>query len=135
MNLAWLAGFIDGEACVTFHSRKDRRHLVARVTIHNTRLDVLQKIAEAFPCKLRVMKRNIRWKPVGQLDYRYHAAVELLKAVRPYLVAKTELADIILAYADRRTFEGRGHLKVPDEEVKVRTEMYNNVRLLNRRGG
>ena len=101
-DLAWAAGFIDGEGCVAVDSRKS-----PRITVSNTDRRPLDRLQELLGGTICVHGRGNPekghrpswvWAVHGGRSVR-----RVLAEVRPYLVVKGEQADLVLAAAPGST--------------------------------
>lgn len=124
-QLAWLAGFIDGEGNINVnfynngaYSRDGKGWKVFRIeiTITNTHADAIEKatkIIAKLGCffKIDIRKRDTAWRPCfvvivsGQRN-----AVKLIRAIEPHLTCKKELAkQAIYAFEYRQTLRKAGN--------------------------
>ena len=127
---AWLAGIIDGEGCISIHSRAN--HFVPIVKIANTN-DLLIN-----HCKLILDGAGIDYcvtfndrgdrknaKPSWELSLESRPRViSVLNMVHPYLVSKKAQADLVLKWC------GKSKRAKSDTE----TNFIPNIRFLNHRG-
>jgi hypothetical protein len=146
IKLAYLAGVIDGEGCIGI--RKTKRtgsckstRYAAAVTVGNTSRLLIEQLVGAFG--------------VGCVTYRYptktrracylwslssRGARDVLRAVQPYLVVKSEQASVLLEFIDNfDSFKGarpgkKGGQLVSPEELARRERLYQQLRALNRVG-
>lgn len=132
-DLAWLAGIVDGEGSIALETGRERA-MTPRLTIGNTsRLmmtkiaDILDELAVVGHCGIAARKR----RPMGVCVLQGDAAVAVVQAIRPYLVAKAEQADVLLEYAEwrkeyprnlggRRAFPEEFHTKRQEYAVRIR---------------
>ena len=109
-RIAYIAGIIDGEGCITITRRKIRRlktdnwYYEPQVIISNTNKELLRFCAECYGgwiTKLRKCKSNhsiaYQWKVTGN-EMR-----SLLDAVNPYLIVKRKQANIVLLFPKYKT--------------------------------
>jgi len=87
-ELAYLAGFVDGEGSITIFRSGKRYHL--RFDIFNTNEDVLRWIQVTFGgCVRRVTSRcKETWKPEFMWYVGQQQASDILSACLPYLKVK-----------------------------------------------
>jgi hypothetical protein len=123
-ELAYIAGLIDGEGCLLIYRKADTRgnlHIRCILRISNTSARVIEWLQERLggvaasrneqrPGHLRVM----HWPCEGP------RLTQLLEAVRPYLVIKPELADILMEMQRTLNYSNTG-LRLP-EVVKQERE-------------
>jgi hypothetical protein len=119
-NLAWAAGIIDGEGCITISYRKKPgvHQLVVKVCCVDDKM--CPKLHEIFGGSLWVDKQQRHsWAVTGK------RAGEVLEALRPYLVVKQDQADIGIEYAKtirskgQRTKEGLFPVREPFRQALI----------------
>jgi len=135
-DLAYLAGFIDGEGCIGIHHRgkaKGRKPTV-RVSITNTNKDILiwcqNFIGLGGTLKVHDKNRNSNWKTAYRLEYDCKKAEALLKMIVPYLRVKKEQALLAIEYRKYTIPNGRYR----PEENEIRGDLFARVLELNTRG-
>jgi len=142
LEKAYVAGFIDGEGCVSFATRKVKQvtYITPTVQIANTNRSVLQWIAELYD--VNVYDRIEDPRPTRKKVYRVvvcgEIARQMLKDVYPYLKVKREQAKIILGQNITKVKKSRktGRLirSITPTIEKDNRERLAKVRLLNKRG-
>jgi hypothetical protein len=144
-DLAYLAGFIDGEGCIGIVTQRRSRHpdrpnYVLRLTVSNTNPLPLRKFQAAHGGSLHLdMKQRGKdlWKPSGVWCLSDDRCATLLAQLLPYLIVKREQALLAIEF---RTLM-RNHKRMPrekrflpkqvwDERAALKLQMNN----LNRRG-
>ena len=132
---AYLAGLIDGEGHVTLsrNVRPDGRpdYYSPQLVIGMTDLDTIMWLHE-------VVRGTWRWphpKP-GQKDVwgwqvTGMRAIEVIRQVHPYLRTKRRQADLLLEFGLRLNSH---RLRLSDEEVRARQELWDRMRVYNLRG-
>jgi hypothetical protein len=146
-TLAYLAGVMDGEGCISIRRTKARpngglstRYSVS-VTVGNTNRDLIAVLVSAFG--------------VGSVTYRYATrrkracylwalssggAQTVLEALLPYLVIKRQQAAVVLEFIEQFDSHkgGRpgafGARRVGESELARRAALYEEIRILNRVG-
>lgn len=139
LDLAYLAGFLDGEGFIGLHARADPKrrtpgHSVI-VTITNTKKASLDLFVAYFGGQTRLklrLRQNPKHRPVWTLTLQGHRAVDAIRQLRPYIRLKSEQADLALAYA--RTLRNVGRRGHGVELVAHRLRLVGKVRQLNQRG-
>ena len=110
INMAYLAGLVDGEGSITYkqywdRKRKDRprKYFCWRISIEvvMTHKPTIQWCADKFGGKVYLKPRKTH-----KMQYRwrrgFRAALEIAKAIEPFAVTKkTELQNIIKHYGDK----------------------------------
>ncbi len=114
VDLAWLAGIIDGEGSFNFSFRKNNNgasYLETKVRISNTDVRMIKKIAEIYEREnivffYTINKReryNPKWKDQLHIEMSGQGSIKkLLGMLIPYLVNKQKLAEIIIEMVNLR---------------------------------
>jgi len=129
---AYIAGFIDGEGCITFikHMKRDDISWEPKLEITNTDKNVLEWIAEKIPessLYYQEEDRNEIWKTRHYLRINKRKdLLSILKNVEPYLIVKSEQAKLMIEFLENR----KPHKSYTEREI----EIAENVRTLNRKG-
>jgi len=96
-DLIWLAGFIDGEGCVSYIKRHKRNSFRFEIRITNTDLFILMWIYQRFGGYLyqlrgettgRILGHYSHWKPSYQWYIADKKAKALYDQLKPYLKGK-----------------------------------------------
>ena len=89
-DLIWLAGFIDGEGCVSYIKRDKRNSFRFEIRVTNTDLIALSWIHQHFGGYLYRLngKRPLGRKPCFQWWIADNKAKELYEQLKPYLKIK-----------------------------------------------
>jgi LAGLIDADG endonuclease len=133
-SLEYLAGYFDGEGCVTFSkvgkNKEDQGWYSLRVAIDSADIEVLQLFVEALGGGLR--KRAPR-KGHKRQQYSWYVqgarAQEVLTKLLPYLVAKRPQAELALI-PDLRPKAGQ---RMSKEQRQIRLEVLSGIRAINQR--
>ena len=140
LELAWCAGLIDGEGCISITRRnvntggcnKTLSHAQC-VQVNMVHLDTLRRIQSLLGCgnicrhsSCKLTKRQAwSWSATGQ------KAIASLALVRPYLYAKADEADLVMSFYDLgRAWGGRFSRSVPPELIAAREDLCERVRAL-----
>jgi hypothetical protein len=135
---AWAAGLFDGEGCVSIAKARQGhagRTLYYRVDliVSNTRRELLAPFVVLFGGRIDHHRKNsprrqdsFQWKTTGSA----HAA-EVLTAIRPWLIAKRENAEVALSACALLTRKGGTR---PPAEIAALEELKQRMHGLNRRG-
>ena len=127
-DLAWAAGFFDGEGCVrinVYHHRDSKLPLMnLRVTVNNTDRRAIDKLHDLFPGSIQYIRpgsvkhrMQIRWDRHGNTR-----AYEFCKAILPFSVIKRDQLELAIAFVElpwrihSRT-SSRKHCRTDDEVV------------------
>ena len=141
-ELAYLAGFIDGEGTVTVtHARQRLAHCVSPVlVVCNTYLPVMEHLRGRFGGT--ISKREVKkahHRHVYILYWSSRRAVQLMEAVLPYLIIKRRHAELVielskLRFEYRQRPDGKRVRMVPDETLAAREPLVAELIQINRRG-
>lgn len=150
---AWMAGFVDGEGCLTIckQVRKNRPSPSHRafVTVTNTNMKSMDIFVENYGGQLRAVRENRKDKMgVNWADaYAWYCPVsscrKFLTDIIPYLRIKGPQADLLIRFMDTRVFSGRvrrpsgmwgGSGPISEEELEKRDALKRSVQLLNKKG-
>lgn len=130
---AWMAGFIDGEGCITVNSqiRKETGYRYFRpiFAIYNTCRKPLEIIQRYFGGKIGIVPAKGNKRKQYLLRYSQVVARKLVKRVLPYLVVKKQVAEAMLA------FPSRNHQRIFDaKQFALQEKAILKIRKLNKRG-
>jgi hypothetical protein len=91
-DLAYMAGYIDGEGCIRWGGDSPR------ISLQSCNPYPLKFIQNLFPCAQVRMesRRTKRNKPVHRLEYSGINSISLLNAVVPYLIEKKDQAEKLI---------------------------------------
>lgn len=149
-DLAYIAGFLDGEGTITIKFRKTRnksswsKYHQAEVGIANNSLEILMWIKEFLRRELGIRSNLSGTSNVCfRLGFTSRQAIRISEVLYPYLRLKKSQAFVLLEfgkmmYANRKTLhdvQGRimGREPISEEEVLNRNELTRKIRLLNGR--
>lgn len=129
LELAYMAGFVDGEGCVSVATRL-KIYMTPTVQVSNTNQAVLQWFLAAFGGEIDVRrdhrptrKQCNTWRVAGDKARR------VLRALLPFLRVKKRQAELALSYSPK----GRGYKRTPQDVEQVKTIILQ-IRALNKRG-
>lgn len=122
IDLAYLAGYFDGEGCVRIKKTKRNQHHVL-VQITNRDLPMLEYVKDIFGGSVCLNRHNNKnanrcytWQTTHGKAYKF------LKTIYPYLRGKKEQARLAIEFRDRRKgqkYRGNTH-EVPVVELAIR---------------
>jgi len=136
-DLAYLAGIIDGEGCVTL-SKQRRRPLghVACLVVCMTHEPVIRHLQAQFGGRIRHrIKANPAHKPQWEWRITGRKAVELLFEAAPWIRVKEMQVSVLCEWANT-VIENTAPCKlgVPVEIMVRRSDLIDQIHTLNRRG-
>lgn len=96
VDLAYAAGFFDGEGCITI-----AKNGAVDVRITNTGINVLQRLQSTFGGNIGNRSQKVNKK---QYSYCFYGdnAIEFIKKIKPFLIEKLPQAETILEYYELR---------------------------------
>jgi len=133
-ELAWIAGFFDGDGSVGIrkykrpHCRSPIYDLVVKIT--NSNIEVLKWIQNHFGGTINHDHKSNCYK----LRFGGRVGMRFLEAIFPYLKVKRKQAKLGIALQSRHTFQGGPGKFLPKEELEEREQLYQELRKLNKRG-
>ena len=123
-KLAYLAGFFDGEGCISI--TKGKNHLgniqySLRVIVSNTNDYVLQLYKFSFGERIQKRKHNKpEWRDCYAWELSSNRAYDFLKCVYPYLALKKPQADLAFEFQKNQSNYAGSNLKLNDKELSIR---------------
>ena len=130
VDLAWLAGIVDGEGSILItkngHKGNYKGHnMVVQFHITNTCGNIInksQEIINSLGINCRVYARDYqganKWKVCFRIDIsRFKQLKVLLEALLPYLVSKDGQAKLVLRFIDRRLTKNRTPYEQEDIDI------------------
>lgn len=142
-ELAWAAGFFDGEGCVIVELAKNDKCLhgyrtVLHTQVTQTSLQCLELFLGWFGGKI-VTSRNKtpngrRWSVQYRWGIKNDGSIQFLKQIRPYLIVKADQVDVALKYPlcrDDGVKYGNPGNPIPDHVMQARLDirkMLQNIR-------
>ncbi len=129
-DLAYLAGFFDGEGCVQV--RKRGRRWEAMLRFANTNYPLMQWISDVTRTALSRRspgKRSVR--PSFEVCIQNRKAEAWARAMRPFARIKADEIDLLLEF--RSTVGTHGKRYLPDDVDKFRLELAGMCSILKRR--
>ena len=127
--LIWLAGFFDGEGCITMNRirRGGRVILFPRVVIAQSNPAILSLIQRAVGRGEVYRKQKRKWKDPYEWVITGSEAVEVMKCLLPFLRIKREQAEVFLKLP-----AGRRWRRVGLSEQMLRERVWFELRELKR---
>ena len=142
VDIAWAAGFIDGEGCIQISKSKDKKdkdrlQFSLRVTVVQVDTRPLEFLQSLFGGHIhddssRLKKERAKegkWRPCKKWAIHGLDAYAFLVLIRPYLKTKKEQADLVL---NEWTFFGQGRRKMSEDLISSRTKVWQQLKTLKR---
>lgn len=136
-NLAWAAGFIDGEGCLRIAKHNNAGgvnpiyHL--HLAISQNRRETLEHCQSILGVQSSICmfpyRANFR-RPVYLLTYLCANARDAVTLLLPYLVRKQSEAQLALEFALRLQLRRGGRTPHSAEEIAIREEYYRKMKEL-----
>jgi len=142
-QLAWLAGFVDGEGNIGIYRNNGRRYrnYVIRVCVVNTHKPSMARVADLMDAALVRRAQNHKgWKSAYVVSITGKKAAAVLEKLLPHLVTKKRQAKVVLAvqavYANSRLpRKGRaGYPGVAPEACAFAEKAYWLIKKMNTKG-
>lgn len=128
---AYIAGFIDGEGCITFtnDTRKKQCGLCLKVQITHKTKEPLDFIKSRYNGSIYQNKKDNYWT----YELKHRQANIFLKDIFPYLIVKKEQAKLSFEFAETMKFKGRR--KLPLAIINKRLGLKKMIQNLNSKMG
>ena len=139
-DLIYLAGFVDGEGCVSLAWRKVRgkNYITPNIQITNTNKEIIEWIASEIPGHIHERKeKRVNRKDSWCYQISGNKALELIKDIYPYLKVKRQQADVVMGINRikvGRGLDGRLVRTITPEIDKQNLDAVMLIRSLNQRG-
>ena len=135
IELAYIAGIIDGEGCIGIHKCPDKRgvsrlhYLYLCTSNNNPLLHEFMQLRLGGNISKRQQQSN--WNPNYKWFVRSKKAENVLRMVLPYLLLKKEQAKISIEFSEvKSSTQGR---RLTEKEWDLREEYYLKMKELNAR--
>lgn len=112
LDVAWLAGVLDGEGSISYSQNSARGMAQVNISFHNTSIVLLEKVCAVLASlsvafsvldKGRGLRSKAHWKPAFTVKVSGSKhALALLHAVAPHLTAKLDEALCVIEYLEWR---------------------------------
>jgi hypothetical protein len=138
-ELAWLAGFIDGEGSICIEKDTPRHQLVLRIAnSHRPSIEECARIGGSHIDK-HVQEKGLtptgrQYKPSYSVRWFNHRAVALLRLLYPYLRTKRLQAETAFLFMESMPNTGRGAPPLSLDQIRGREDARLRMRQLNRTG-
>lgn len=139
LDLAYAAGFFDGEGCISIHRQSyderpyTRPNYTLTVKVGNTNESIIIWFKDNFdgticePTRLPPRSRIWNW------NISSNKAFEFIKIIYPYLKVKKPQADLAFEFMQNRTIS-KGWSSISKEERELRESYYEQMKVLNTKG-
>ena len=96
---SYLAGFFDGEGCISITKNKKRNHYNLVVTVSGTKPKIISMFEQFFGGNVRIKLKNFPRQQVWIWNVYGEERREFLQIINPYLILKKEEALLGLKYS------------------------------------
>ena len=134
-ELAYIAGFVDGEGCISVYRRSNGITYVPSLSISNTNLEVLQYInglLGGVGYFIEMKSHNPKWKTAWKLRFDSKKCGEVLKPLLPYVRVKHQQMEMALILIDFQS--GKNGQQVLESAASAKKTLYDAIKKLNTRG-
>lgn len=132
-DIAYIAGFFDGEGCIRIKETPSSHYLIVHIT--NTNRGILEDIKKLFGGAI-----NFQEKGVHRLVYQYHLtcgdAYNFLKTINGFLREKRKQSEYGMKFHEIKSTisrSGRSLMARKISEMKREANIYKNPELLEGR--
>ncbi len=126
-RIAWAAGFVDGEGCITISTRvrsRNRRDYGLSLYVGQVDPKPLLMLREMFGGSVvRKSRQKFERRQMWMWRLTGRSAYAALLVIRPYLVVKADQADIAVEFQERMSSYVRVGRRVDDAETEARMAM------------
>ena len=141
-ELAYIAGFVDGEGCISITKRKDKEYkngcsFYVNLRIVNTDLEILEWIQDILNVGGCIIKRKRigNNKQCYELKYGCLQACKGVRLLLPYIKVKKRQAKILLEFQKLKDDNHQiGRNGVPRERWMKQIKLCEEIQSLNKRG-
>ncbi len=127
IDLAWAAGFFDGEGCVMI-CKRTKAHAV-RITVSQVDPRPILRFKSMFGGHIsKQVRQNPNWKDQWKWEQDSKSGVATLELLLPYLCVKKEVAELAIAFQKTKKRTG---IKITDEAALLEVEFKQRISALN----
>ena len=132
-DLAYLAGLVDGEGCISIKHNKSNNVFFPWVAVGMTQLEGLELLVEMFGGKIREDRTSNRKSVMYRWEQnKRDVVVHVLSSLLPYLRVKKALAILVLAFcSDGEPVKVGGRSRTSVKEQERRKDLHSKVKELN----
>ncbi len=137
LHLAWAAGIVDGEGSILLQLTyyKDNPSYSPLIRVEMTHEETISRLRRIFGCGgsySRQGKEN--WKATHTIQVNGRESIHVAKRLLPYLVTKRRQAELIIQFSEQCQNGGGMEKTISPEVQTLRTIIYDELKLLNRKG-
>jgi hypothetical protein len=130
MNLAYVAGLLDGEGCIGF--TQCRTNMIPRIIITNTNKELIEMLYKEFGGCIRAAKKGKEhWKSAYHWVVTSKLAISFLIKIQKYLILKYDQALCLNLYEAIRPGKGK---KWTEDGKEAMILLKEQIHWLNKKG-
>ena len=136
-DLAWAAGFIDGEGSIGLYpcARRDKYHhkyFFLRLSVANTDIRCLRRLQRMFGGSINRTNHNNRpeQRPCWTWYCQSKKCADALERLLPFLLSKKEQAETALL--SRKYMRKKGQFRLEPVDLQSQQEIASHLRLLKK---
>jgi hypothetical protein len=135
---AYIAGYIDGEGCLSIRKRKAKSYKNGYVieticSVSSTNDQVLQSIRDNYGGSICYANRSPRHKTLSVLTLASKQLVPFLVDILPFLRLKRRQAEILLTLQEGK-HRGNNQYYNDSLDIEEQEDLYRECKHLNKRG-
>ena len=117
-RLAYIAGIIDGEGCISIHSGPQNRNWTIRITVDMQSKKIVDFLVGSFGGHCNRIEKDTAKYAIYYWYMCGSKAYDMLKKIKPYLVEKSAQADqAIRFFIHQKNYRNR---KLTNQEIEER---------------
>lgn len=120
LSKEWLAGFFDGEGCISLWRRKNNKDYQLGIDIAQVEGNILMLIASIYGGKVRKSKKNVHQWTLRKKNLQ----IKFLIDIESFLILKKPQAKMALIYLSTVDRKHNRFCRISDETLKMRNEVY-----------
>lgn len=139
LNIYYIAGFIDGEGCISITKTKKRMaggspRYFPYLAISNTNLYILEMLKEKYPIgrKIREVLRKEGNRQCYSVRWDGNELRRFLEDIEPYLIEKKKQAQLVLKFMETLRCKHEHRKKIPKEVEEKREWYYQYLKILKK---
>ena len=128
IDLAWAAGFFDGEGCVIL--RKVKNTYAVRIAVSQVNPTPIKRFKDMFGGHISYQKsKNPNWSAQWKWEQDSKSASETLRLLQPYLCVKHDVVALALEFQKLKR-KGR---RASATEIELEESFKSKISILNRK--
>jgi hypothetical protein len=130
-DIAWAAGFFDGEGCIRINKTKNQ--YILQIFVRQVDPKPIYKFQGVFSVgainyREKSVDTNENARPIYTWSTAAGTAVQVLKLMYPYLISKNEQADLAIEF--QSTVHYTGGKRVTEEQNIYREQTFHKMKVL-----